>query len=673
MRPSPRSAAGSVVVGVAVLAAAALTALTAPAGAAPTPGLGQPLPPDVIAASAAPGSHWTPGPAAYGVGKSTDLPVTMADGTVLRADVYYPTDPDTKERAQGRFPVILTQTPYGKGVAGEAGGIGSQTGPSSYLVERGYIDVVADVRGTGDSQGTFGLFDPVQDRDGVALVRWAADRRGSDGRVGLYGASYLGINQLLTAAAVGRHSPVKAIFPVVPANDLYRDTATMGGLVDIEFDAFYLALTGGLNSVGPLLEGLENPADLTADLYPGEVQHLNDLGTFDAEFTAHTLTGGASAYEGRYWHDRNPADVLTKVVANHIPAYLVGGEYDLFQRGEPMDFAGLQNAWAGRPVQAPMSPAQPVTGRYQLVDGPFTHLGGAAADLDPLMLEWFDTWLKGKHTGMAHTPTPLHYYDLGAGQYTEHARYPFGEATPTRFYFSPARSAAPSLALTNHSLSRTAPTKSGADVLLWSPVGNPCGRATDQWSAGALSLATSFVTPDAPCVNNDLPGSLGLDRATYTTAPLTHAKTIAGPIDVTVYASATTRETQWVAQVEDVAPDGTSVPLTEGALLGSMRAQSAAQTWRGADGQIIKPGHTYTKASAAAVRPGRVTRYDIEVFPTYATLPAGHRIRITLATADTPHLAPTGPALAKLLGGVYGVQLSPNAPSAVEIPLISAP
>jgi hypothetical protein len=665
MRPSPTQRIA--VAGAAVVAALAVVAV--PAGAAPQPGLGQPIPPDVLAASAAPGHHWKPGAEVYGVGKTTDRPVRMQDGTVLRADVYYPTDPQTKQRARGRFPVVLTQSPYGKGVAG-AGGVGSQTGSSSYLIKRGYIDVVADVRGTGDSQGAFGLFDPIQDRDGVALVDWAARRRGSNGRVGLYGASYLGINQLLTAAAVGRHSPLKAIFPVVPANDLYRDTATMGGLIDIEFDAFYLALTGGLNTVGPLLEGLENPANLLADLFPGEVQHLADLGTFDATFTAHTLTGGAPAYEGKYWHDRNPADVLDKVVANDIPAYLVGGEYDLFQRGEPMNFAGLQNAWAGRRVGAPMSVQQPVTGRYQLLDGPFTHLGGAAADLDPLMLEWFDTWLKGKPTGMAHTPTPLHYYDLGTGHYTEHARYPFSEATPTRYYFRPAHSSSPSLALTNHSLSRTSPSKRSADTLLWSPVGNPCGRPTDQWSAGALSLVTSFVSPDAPCVNNDLPGSLGLDRATYTTAPLAQAETIAGPIDVTVYASATTRETQWVAQVEDVAPNGASVPLTEGALLGSMRAQSAAQTWTGSDGQIVKPGHTYTKHAAAAVQPGKVTRYDIEVFPTYATLPAGHRIRVTLATADTPHLAPTAPALAHLLGGVYEVRMAPNAPSAVEIPLI---
>ena len=47
-------------------------------------------------------------------------------------------------------------------------------------------------------------------------------------------------------------------------------------------------------------------------------------------------------------------NVLQKIVANGIPAYMVGGEYDLFQRGEPLDFAGLQNAWAGRPVTAPM-------------------------------------------------------------------------------------------------------------------------------------------------------------------------------------------------------------------------------------------------------------------------------------------------------------------------------
>ena len=230
----------------AVLAAATLAALPAGADTA-SPGSGATIPKDVIRASAAPGSDYQPGPAKYGVGKTVDEPVTMKDGTVLRADVYYPTD-SSGQQAAGKFPVVLTLTPYGKGVLGASSSAGGQTGPNDYLVERGYIDVVADVRGTGDSEGEFGLFDPVQDSDGATLVNWAAARPGSDGKVGMYGASYLGIDQLLTAAALPKGSPLKAIFPVVPGNDLYKDTATMGGIIDIEFSAFYLALTGGLNS-----------------------------------------------------------------------------------------------------------------------------------------------------------------------------------------------------------------------------------------------------------------------------------------------------------------------------------------------------------------------------------------------------------------------------------------
>ena len=635
--------------------AAALPALSgeAPAVATSQTGVGTPIPASVLHASAAPGHHWRPDRARYGVGKNTDRAVRMHDGKVLRADVYYPTT--NGKRAKGPFPVALTLTPYGKGVLGSTNSsAGGQTGPSPYLVQRGFIDVVVDVRGTGASQGQFGLFDPQQDRDGATLVRWAARRANSDGKVGMYGASYLGIDQLLTAAALPKGSPLKAIFPVVPGNDLYKDTATMGGLVDIEFDAFYLALTGGLNTVGPLLEGLQNPATLEANL-PAEVDHLQDLANFDAKFTAQTLSGGASAYDGKYWHARNPVNVLHKIAANGIPAYMVGGEYDLFQRGEPLDFTGLQNAWAGRPVTAPMAPNQRVTGRYQLLDGPFTHLSGSTAALNPLMLEWFDTWLKGRHTGMATTPTPLHYFDLGTNKYTEHARYPFPSAHATRLWFG-----------ANNTLTSARPT-AGSTTLYWTPVGSPCGRPTDQWSAGASSLATGYVHAGTPCVDgDDSSGQAGPYRTTFTTKPLAKRATIAGPIDVTVNATATTKDSEWVAEVEDVAPDGTSTPLTEGALLGSLRHVAKTGTWR-SGGQILLPNHTYAKRDARAVVPGRMTRYDIEVFPTYASIAAGHSIRVTLSTADTPHLVPTVPTLANLTGGVYQVHLGT---SAVELPLI---
>ena len=90
----------------------------------------------------------------------------MADGTVLRANIDYPSDLTTGAIAAGRFPALLTMSPYGK----EAGSYAAAVGPDPYLVKRGYIDIVVDVRGTGASGGTFDLFDPAQVADGVTLV-----------------------------------------------------------------------------------------------------------------------------------------------------------------------------------------------------------------------------------------------------------------------------------------------------------------------------------------------------------------------------------------------------------------------------------------------------------------------------------------------------------------------
>jgi predicted acyl esterase len=125
-----------------------------------------------------------------------------------------------------------------------------------------------------------------------------------------------------------------------------------------------------------------------------------------------------------------------------------------------------------------------------------------------------------------------------------------------------------------------------------------------------------------------------------------------------------------VVNVEDVGPDGTSVPLTEGALLGSLRALDAGRSWWTADGGLLLPFHPSTPPSSAFVPAGQLARYDVEVFPTLVTLGAGHRLRITISTSDTPHLQPTAAQLASLAGGVYQVMHSPDAASFIELPVV---
>jgi putative CocE/NonD family hydrolase len=656
-------------------------------------GLDPELPPDVISASAAPGSRWAPEKAVYGSASTNDIALKGAGGTTIRVNEIYPTTA-SGQPAKGPFPVLLTMTPYGKGQGGSSTA-GSASSPSSgaatggadnYLVQRGYIEVVEDVRGTGDSNGSWGLFDPVQQRDAVKVLKWAAHLPNANGKVGTYGPSYLGIDQLLLAGTVGKHSPLKAIFPMVPANDIYRDTSFMGGLLDFEFSETYLGLTGAENTTNPLSDAASDPT-LLSDLAGIESDHVNGLASYHAATTENILSGGDEAYDGSYWQARNPQNVLTRVAANHIPAYMVGGEFDIFQNGEPINYAELQNAWAHRATTAPMQSGQRTTGRYQLIVGPWEHLNGSAVDVDPLELEWFDTWLKGEKTGMARTSTPLHYYDLGSGKFTETSRYPFTGATPSRLYFgaggtltsaAPSGSASgtpsspipglplptPPVSLPTPPVSVPTPPAATGDTIVWSPSGVPCGRPIDQWSMGGLSVPAGTAGFLAPCATDDRLAQAGPWATSYTSAPLTHAATLAGPVTATVYASATTSQTQLVAELEEVTPDGTSYPLTEGALLGSLRAVNAKRSWT-ANGMTLMPYHPYTQASAKAVSPGTMTEYQIQIFPTLATIASGDRLRLTLSTADTPHLTPLPPQLPNLVGGVYTIGRSAAAPSSL--------
>ena len=627
-------------------------------------GLNPELPASVIAASAG-RSHWKPEKAIYGTASTNDIPVQGAGGTTIRVNEIYPTTASGKP-APGPFPVLLTMTPYGKGQGGSsspgsaaspAGGAATG-GADNFLAQRGYIEVVEDVRGTGDSGGSWGIFDPIQQQDAIRVLHWAAHLPHSDGRVGTYGPSYLGIDQMLLAGSVGRHSPLKAIFPVVTGNDLYRDTSFMGGLIDFEFDEAYLGLTAATNTSNPVTDTLSDPSLLTS-LGSIEADHANGLADYHAGTTANILAGGEQAYDGTYWQARNPQNTIARVVANHIPAYLVGGEFDIFQRGEPTNYAELQNAWDHRSVTAPMRPHQRTTGRYQLIVGPWEHLNGSSVDIDPLELAWFDTWLKGERTGMANTRTPLHYYDLGTGGFDETTTYPFTGARPTRLYLG-----------AGNSLAAARPPKAGSsDTITWSSSGAPCGRPVDQWSMGGISIPAHSAGLLAPCADNDQTSQTGPWAISYTSAPFPRPEAVAGPISATIYASANTTETELVAELEDVTPSGASYPLTEGALLGSMRAVDARRSWSMGPLTLL-PYHPYTQESVQPVKPGVVTAYQIEIFPTLATIGKGDRLRLTLSTADTPHLTPLPEQLPQLSGGVYAIERSAAEPSSLTLELL---
>ncbi len=571
---------------------------------------------------------WEPGPATYDVVVTDDIPITMRDGRVLRGAVHAPADPATGEAAPGPFPVILVQTPYGKSLDGQV---------NDYLVRRGYIYLSVDVGGTGGSQGQSQLFGQVEAKDGAELVEYAADLPNSTGLVGATGLSYLGIDQVFAAAEVGPNSPLKAIFPVATAADPYRDLFVSGGVVNLESSLGLIAAYFGLRTFSPAVERRADPLDALRLM----IEHGLAGIPFELTTALDVLLQQGRVHDSAYWQERAPQNVLQKVVDNGVAAYLVGGQYDVFQRGEPLLYSGLQNAWAGRPVTAPMLADQQVTGNYQLLWGQWHHGNqGEGANLDEIKLAWFDHWLKGVDTGITDVDKPFRVIDADGSSYRM-AAFPSEAASVQRLHLSPAKK------LT------AAPVAGGNQQIWFKGLSLACTQAINQWGAGAFQAFVDFC--------HGAPGLQGLldllqpGDATWDTAPLAQPLRLSGPISLTLNATSNRPETMLVTEVYDVAPDGTQKLLTGGAQLGSQRAIDPDRSWA-AGTDWIMPHHPLTKESAQKVPVGRTTRYDIEIRSSFVTVPAGHRLRLKVKTGDTPHLLPPPMKLLELLGGVYKVQ-----------------
>ena len=154
-----------------------------------------------------------------------DVAVPMRDGVELLVDVHRPATP-------GRYPVLIAASPYPRQIQDLGAPMGFiEAGASDFFVPRGYVHVIANLRGTGGSGGTFGFFDAQERRDMHDLVEWAAAQPWSDGNVGMIGISYFAMTQLEAAveqpAAPARRSSRSRV-----TADLY-EAASHHGLLEL--------------------------------------------------------------------------------------------------------------------------------------------------------------------------------------------------------------------------------------------------------------------------------------------------------------------------------------------------------------------------------------------------------------------------------------------------------
>ncbi|MFE3025297.1 CocE/NonD family hydrolase [Nocardia tengchongensis] len=622
-----------------------------------------------------------------GVHIDWDVPITMSDGTVLKANVYRPMDA-AGHIVDTPLPTIVNMTPYTKLVymlldsmvsvpylydtlvtlvnrfdlfnlnGTPLSGLGDQiktiTGGAARtvaadrtLVQSGYTELVVDVRGTGFSQGVWQTFGESEQQDTAAIADWAAQQPWSDGNVGLSGVSYGGISA--TKGGEARSSAVRATFGVVPGSDLLRDTVAPGGGFVIGFIPLWL-LAIDLPKWIPDLAAIANGQfdwKWLADRVSSPITFIDTL-------LQALVVPSVDAIPDNLKQFLNPDGAFRTGITGHpervnVPTFILGGWHDIFANSEPTMFNAI-----------PLS-----EDKKKLVMGDWYHVtmgsglgvAGAPPRIDVFQRAWFDKWLKGIDNGIdRYSPATL--FQQGGG-WTSSDEFPRAGMTYRRQYLSADPSGTSTVVAHDGSLSSTPPAQS--TTLTVAPgLSTVCSRDSAQGTAGILGII------DACGKDSRLSEVAAL---TFTGNPVDQPTLISGPVNVHLNTVLDATDGYWSATLNDVAPDGTSRVLTTGQLTASLRKNDDGKSGKSPNGDYTSPFPTLTLEDRQAVVPGEPTTLDVGLIPTDAVLQPGHRLRVDIYAANFPKGMMIPALLLESELEPQHLVLDPAAPSWVNVPL----
>lgn len=513
-----------------------------------------------------------------------DAELVVRDGVTLRADVYRPLAP-------GPHPVLLMRTPYDKRQAMSNLGYAHP----SWYARNGYLVVIQDCRGRGRSDGRW-YYDREEPEDGYETVEWAARLPGSNGRVGMYGFSYVGYTQLL--AAITRPPSLAAIAPAFTYGqgyDVIYDQGAMAlgiALPAAMFHAYQVAEhDGDYAAYEALIERMRNTLDSFWELPLRDVPALRDV---HAPWFGDWVDNPSY---GEYWESVSVAADFARV---DVPALHIGGWYDICVTDTVRSFTALQQ-------QAGSAAARSA---QKLLIGPWYHmpwtpLGGASTGdaswraVDDWQLRWFDQHLKDRDTGVLDAPVTA--YVMGDG-WRDLDGWP--PADRKRFYLrSNGRANA---AGGDGTLSEGTPAVEPPDVFVYDP-------AAPNMPAGGHSCCWPEITPMGPACQCEAESTKTV--LVYTGEPLEYDVELVGSVSVELYAASSALDTDFTARLCVVDEAGCSRNVQEG---------------------IVRARYRDSLTAPTLIEPGKVYRYGIELGPVGLMVRKGQRIRVDVASADFP-------------------------------------
>ncbi|HET9209566.1 MAG TPA: CocE/NonD family hydrolase [Thermoanaerobaculia bacterium] len=539
--------------------------------------------------------------------------VTARDGTRLAVDLFRPTRGG--KVAEEKLPVVWTHHRYQRETVQEGK---TYTILDSFewlpeVVKHGYVVAAVDVRGSGASFGTFtGMFNLKETQDSYDITEWLAAQPWSNGNVGMYGVSYLGITQYMAAGQKPPH--LKAIFPEKAVTDLY-DLLWHGGIFHAPFIEFWTRLVHELDVDKPA-----PPVDEDKDgsLLKAAVQQHRANRDAAKLYAGLPFRDSADPQTGvQVYRDWTPITYLRQIRESKVAVYHLAGWYDRYVRDQTLLFRNLSNP-------------------QKLTIGPWTHVQEEHMDFAAEHLRWWDYWLKGIDNHVM-DDAPVHYYVMGAP-----------EATAWR-------------------AAKTWPLPNERRTSYWLGPGRSLGAAAPQGKGGRDERTVDYsvtVSPDPRwSLERKFPELSAHDAKglTYTTPPLAAPVEVTGYPVVHLWVSSSAPDADLFVYLEEVDARGSSRYVTEGML----RASDRATADPGYDTAGL-PYHRGNKADRANLTPGQPVELVFDLYPTSTLFAAGHRIRVTVTGADKANaVTPKRNPPPKLT-----VYREPGRASYIELPVI---
>ncbi|MGY0390648.1 CocE/NonD family hydrolase [Nocardioides sp. WG-D5] len=519
------------------------------------------------------------------------------DGKRLYADIYQP-------HGDGEVPTLLRRTPYGK----TQNDLAEPFNEAHYFASHGYLVVVQDTRGRHGSEGVWHPF-VYEAQDGYDAVEWAASLPRSNGRVGTFGQSYGAIAQYLAAAQRPPHL-VTAV-PVSAYLGAFENYWYNHGALELSWTLSYFMnmATDVLTKLGDggRLADLEamksDPAVRFAPLTDAALRHL------PLEDWIDRFGPGAPFLSDILHHDKDDAywwavDLRRQLHNIDVPMLHVGSWYDIANGDTPQYFLGIRD-------QA-MSPTS--RENQALFMGPWAHLlpysqptsrGTGDIDFGPeaafpvleMQLEWFNHYVRDGGTSLPRPPVTI--FVMGENAWRHESEWPPKAAQSTSWYLHSNGDANGADGGGVLDLEDARPNER-PDTYIYDP-DNPVPSAGGRHVGGGVRDQRSKASRQ--------------DVLHYTSAPMAHALEVTGALQLELHASTDAVDTDFIAILCDVHPDGFVQNLAEGLVRGRFR-------------------DSYDEPSL--LTPGKVYPFTISMGNISHVVKPGHALRLLVTSSDFP-------------------------------------